>query len=138
MQNLPKLYKIRNRKKPILDPGAMMHPTGWNWYLAPQCAEEYTEAATQESCKKVAKYKSNVNWKGSWHNDAEAMISYLEQTRWRSSRRRWKLSGFLGRLIMTLTMFSSTLMILPRTCEPEGPLIPRKSARENWKCPVVN
>ncbi len=25
MQNLPKLYKIRNRKKPILDPGATMH-----------------------------------------------------------------------------------------------------------------
>ncbi len=25
MQNLPKLYEIRNRKKPIQDPGAMMH-----------------------------------------------------------------------------------------------------------------
>jgi hypothetical protein len=25
MRNLPKLYKIRNRKKPILDPGATMH-----------------------------------------------------------------------------------------------------------------
>ncbi len=25
MQNLPKLYKIRNRKKPILDQGATMH-----------------------------------------------------------------------------------------------------------------
>ena len=25
MQNQPKMYKIRNRKKPILDPGATMH-----------------------------------------------------------------------------------------------------------------
>ncbi len=25
MQNLPKLYKIRNKKKPILDLGAIMH-----------------------------------------------------------------------------------------------------------------
>ncbi len=29
-------------------------PTGWNWYMALQHAEEYTEAATQESHKKKA------------------------------------------------------------------------------------
>jgi hypothetical protein len=32
-------------------------PTGWNWYMALQHAEEYTEAATQESCKKQAQWE---------------------------------------------------------------------------------
>jgi hypothetical protein len=54
MQNLPKLYKIRNRKKPILDPGATMHQQAGAGYMALQQAEEYTEAATQESRKKQA------------------------------------------------------------------------------------
>ncbi len=58
------------------------------------------------------------------------LTSCLEQTRWRSSRRSWKLSGFSGKLIMHSTKFTSTLMILPRKYEPEGPLIPRKSAKE--------
>jgi hypothetical protein len=31
---------------------------------------------------------------------------------------------------MHLTKFANPLMILPMTCEPEGPLIPRKSAKE--------
>ncbi len=29
-------------------------PTGWNWHMALRHAEEYTEAATQETCKKQA------------------------------------------------------------------------------------
>jgi hypothetical protein len=29
-------------------------PTGWSWYLALGHAKEYTETATQESCKKQA------------------------------------------------------------------------------------
>ncbi len=57
------------------------------------------------------------------------LISCFEQTRWRSSRRCWKLSGFSGKLIMHSTKFKNTLMILPRMFEPEGPLIPRKSAK---------
>jgi hypothetical protein len=31
---------------------------------------------------------------------------------------------------MHLTKFANTSTIVPRTCEPEGPLIPRKSAKE--------
>jgi hypothetical protein len=31
---------------------------------------------------------------------------------------------------MPLTKLVNTLMILPRTCEPEGPLITRKSGKE--------
>jgi hypothetical protein len=49
----------------------------------------------------------------------------------RSSRRHWKLSGFSGELIKHSMMFANTSMILPRMCEPLGPLIPRKSAKEN-------
>jgi hypothetical protein len=60
----------------------------------------------------------------------EAVISCLEQTRWRSSRRCWKHSGFSGKLIMHSTKFANTLTISPKTCEPEGPLIPRNSAKE--------
>jgi hypothetical protein len=59
MKNLPKLYKIRNRKKPILDPGATMH----------QQAEEYTEEATQESRKKQAQPELAK----SRYNDSEAV-----------------------------------------------------------------
>jgi hypothetical protein len=66
------------------------------------------------------------------------LISCSEQTRRRSSRRHWKLSGFLGELIKHLIKFANTLTIFPRMFEPQGPLIPRKSAKENWKCPVVN
>jgi hypothetical protein len=29
--------------------------------------------AQKQYCKKVTKYKSNVNWKGSRHNDVEAV-----------------------------------------------------------------
>jgi hypothetical protein len=31
---------------------------------------------------------------------------------------------------MHLVKFANTLMILPRMCKPEGPLIPRKGAKE--------
>jgi hypothetical protein len=79
-----------------------------------------------------------VNWKDSKRHDVEAVYKFFEQMRWISSRRCWKLSGFSGRLIMPLTKFANTSTILPKTCEPQGPLIPRKSAKEDWKCPVVN
>ena len=32
-----------------------------------------TKKAQKQYCKKVAKYKSNVNWKGSRRNDVEAV-----------------------------------------------------------------
>jgi hypothetical protein len=94
--------------------------------------------AQKQYYKKVAKYKSNGNWQSSRRMMWRLLISYLEQMRWRSSRRCWKLSDFSGKLIKHSTKFANTLTILPRMCEPQGPLIPRKSAKENWKCPVVN
>jgi hypothetical protein len=66
------------------------------------------------------------------------LISCLEQIKSRSSRRYWQLSGFSGKLIKHLTKFVSTLTISPRMCEPQGPLILSKRAKETRKYPVVN
>ncbi len=68
MQNLPKLYKIGNRKKPILDPGATLHQwagTGIWHHDAP------TNTQKQQH-KKVARNKCNRNWQGIRCNDVEA------------------------------------------------------------------
>ncbi len=68
MQYLPKLYKIRNRKKPILDPGATMHQwagTGIRCHDAPRNTQK-------QQHKKVARNKRNRNWQGRRRNDAEA------------------------------------------------------------------
>jgi hypothetical protein len=67
MQNLPKLYKIR--KKPILDPFAMMHQlvgTGIWQHDTPKNTQK-------QEHKKVARNKCNKNWEGSMHNDVEAV-----------------------------------------------------------------
>jgi hypothetical protein len=61
MQNLPKLYKIR--KKPILDPGAMMHqPAGTGiWHC------NMLKKTQKQQQKKVARNKPNRNWQSSKH-----------------------------------------------------------------------
>jgi hypothetical protein len=67
MQNLPKLYKIR--KKPILDPGAMMHQragTGIWRHDTPKYGQK-------QQHKQVARNKHNRNWQSSRHNDMEAV-----------------------------------------------------------------
>ncbi len=131
MQNLPKLYEIR--KKPILDLGAMMHQqagTGIWHHNTPKNTQKQQHKKSQESSATgPGKAAGAMMWR--------LLISCLEQTRCRSSRRRWKLSGFLGKLIMHSTKFASTSMILPRTCEPEGlVLIPMKSAKEKLEMSI--
>jgi hypothetical protein len=69
MQNLPKLNKIRNRKKPILNPGATMHQragTGiWCWDM-PQNTQK-------QQRKRFTRNKRNRNWQISRRNDVEAV-----------------------------------------------------------------
>jgi hypothetical protein len=67
MQNLPKLYEIR--KKPILDPGAMMPQRAGTdiW-----CCDTPKNTQTQQH-KKVARNKCNRNWQSSRHNYVEAV-----------------------------------------------------------------
>jgi hypothetical protein len=67
MQNLPKLYEIR--KKPILDPGAMMHQ--WAGTGIWHC--NTPKNVQKQQHKKVARNKRNRNWQGSRRNDAEAI-----------------------------------------------------------------
>jgi hypothetical protein len=69
MQNLPKLYEIRNRKKPILDPGATMHQQAETgiWHCnAPRNRQKLQH-------KKVARTKRNKNWQSSTRNNMEAV-----------------------------------------------------------------
>jgi hypothetical protein len=46
---------VQDQEQEEAHPGSWCNnaPTGWNWYLVLQHAEEYTEAVTQESCKKT-------------------------------------------------------------------------------------
>jgi hypothetical protein len=67
MQNLPKLYKIR--KKPILDPGAMMH----QWAGAGIWHRNTPKKTQKQQHKNVARNKRNRNWQGSRRNDVEAV-----------------------------------------------------------------
>jgi hypothetical protein len=67
MRNLPKLYEIR--KKPILDPGAMMHQwagTGIWHGNTPQYGQK-------QQHKIVARNKHSRNQQSSRHNDVEAV-----------------------------------------------------------------
>jgi hypothetical protein len=69
MQNLPNLYEIRNRKKPILDPGAKMQQQAGTgiWHCN-------TPRNTQkQQHKKAARNKCNRNWQNSRHHDMEAV-----------------------------------------------------------------
>jgi hypothetical protein len=59
MQNLPKLYKIR--KKPILDPGVMMHQRAGTGIWHPNTPKN----TQKQQHKKVAKNKCNSNWQNS-------------------------------------------------------------------------
>jgi hypothetical protein len=67
--NLPKLYKIRNRKKPILDPGATMHQHAGTgiWRRA------MLRNTQKQQHKKIARNKHNRNWQSSTSNDVEAV-----------------------------------------------------------------
>ncbi len=68
MQNLPKLYKIRNRKKPILDPGATMPQqagTGIWCHHMPRNTQK-------QQHKKAARNKCNRNCQNSRQNEVEA------------------------------------------------------------------
>ena len=69
MQNLPKLYKIRNKKKPILDPGATMHQQAGTgiWHC------DMPGNTQKQQHKKVARNKRNRNWQGSRRIDVEAV-----------------------------------------------------------------
>jgi hypothetical protein len=69
MQNLPKLYEIRNRKKPILDPGTIMHQQAGTgiWH------HDTPRNTQQQQHKKVTRNKRKRNWQISRHNDVEAV-----------------------------------------------------------------
>jgi hypothetical protein len=69
MQNLPKLYEIRNKKKPILDPGAMMHQQTETGTWHPNMPRN----TQKQQHKKVARNKRNRNWQSSRGNDVEAV-----------------------------------------------------------------
>jgi hypothetical protein len=71
MQNLPKLCEIR--KKPILDPGAMMHQ--WAETGIWHCNE--LKNTEKQQHKKVARNKCNKNWQSSRCNDVEAVNQLL-------------------------------------------------------------
>jgi len=66
MGNLPRLCK--NRKEPILDPGATRHQQAGSgiWH------HDTPRKDQKQHYKKVTKYKSNANWQGSRRNDVEA------------------------------------------------------------------
>ncbi len=68
IQNLPKLYKIRNRKKPIIDPGATMHQHAGTGIWP----RNMTRNTQKQQHKKAAINKRNRNWQNSRHNDVEA------------------------------------------------------------------
>jgi hypothetical protein len=65
MQNLPKLYEIRNRKKPILDPDQQAGTGIWH------C--DMPRNTQNQQHKKVARNKCNRNWQNSRHNDVKAV-----------------------------------------------------------------
>jgi hypothetical protein len=69
MQNLPKLYKIRNRKNLFLDLGATMHQqTGTGiWH------RNMPRNTQKQQHKKFSRNKSNRNWQSSRRNDVEAV-----------------------------------------------------------------
>jgi hypothetical protein len=69
MRNLPKLYKIRNRKKPILDPGATIHQQARTgiWHCN---TPRYTQ---KQQHKKAARNKCNRNWQNCRHNYMKAV-----------------------------------------------------------------
>ncbi len=95
MQNLPKLYEIR--KIPILDPGATMHQwtgTGiWHRNTPKNVQRQQHKKVTRNKCKTgTSKAAGTMTWR--------LLTRCLEWTRWRSTSRLSKLSGFSGRLIM--------------------------------------
>ena len=67
MRNLPKLYKIR--KKPITDPGAMMH----QWAGTGIWHHDIPKNTQKQQHKKVARNKHNMDWQNSRRNDVEAV-----------------------------------------------------------------
>jgi hypothetical protein len=67
IHNLPKLYKIR--KKPILDPGALMRQQAGTGIWS---CDMPTNTQKQQH-KKAARNKCNRNWQNSRHHNMEAV-----------------------------------------------------------------
>jgi hypothetical protein len=120
MQNLPKLYKIR--KKPILDPGAMMYQQAGTgiWHCN-------TPKNTQkQQHKKIERNKRNRNWQSSRRNDMEAVNQLFGANK----------AEIKQKTLEALRLFRQADHALNEVCKyfddlkPEGPLIPRKSVRE--------
>ena len=88
--------------------------------------------------KKVKRNKRNRNLQSSRHNDVEAVNQLFGANKVEIKQKMLEALRLLRQADNALNKFANTSMILPRTCEPQGPLIPRESAKENWKCPVVN
>jgi hypothetical protein len=69
MQNLLKLYKIKDRKKSSLDPGASMHQQAGTGIW---CCNT-TRNTRKQQHKKATRNKRNRNWQSCRHNDTEAV-----------------------------------------------------------------
>jgi hypothetical protein len=110
IQNLPKLYKIRNRERPILDLGAQcsnrLELVSGVATCQGICRSSNTRKSQETSATETGKVAGAMMWR--------LLISCLERTRWRSIRRRWKLSGFSGKLIKHSMKFANTPSILGR------------------------
>jgi hypothetical protein len=89
-----------------------------------------TKKAQKQYWKKVAKYKSNVNWKGSRCNDVEVVDQLFGTNEVEIKQKTLGALRLLRQADHALNEVVNTSTILPRTCEPEGPLVPRKSAKE--------
>ncbi len=78
--------------------------------------------------KKVTRNKHNRNWQGSRRNDMEAVNQQFGVNEVEIKQKTLEALRLLRQADHALDE-ASTLIILPRTCEPEGPLTPRKSAK---------
>jgi hypothetical protein len=83
--------------------------------------------AQKQYYKKVAKYKSNRNWQSSRRNDIEAVNQLFGGNKLEIKQKMLEALGLLRQADHALDKVCEYLTILPRTCEPLGPLIPRKS-----------
>jgi hypothetical protein len=78
---------------------------------------DMTKKMWKKQNKKGARDKSNINWQAAGAMTWRLLTRHLAQMRWRSSRSPWKLSDFSGRLIVSETIFASTLMIALHMCK---------------------
>ncbi len=118
MHNLPKLYKIR--KKPILDPGEMMHQ--WAETVIWHC--NMPKYGQKHQHKKVTRNNRNKNWQGSRHNDMEAVDQVFGANKVEIKQKTLEALRLLRLADHALVEIQNTLLIAQRMCEPAGPLIP--------------